>query len=102
MAANSLQNVRRLPKALTSSNAELPGRPSLDLARRRLTVEVNFSPRAAEYPASRERTLASDGVHLEVGHAVDISEQIRRLEANWNSRELALHTEDAVSPFTLA
>ena len=81
---------------MIATSLEFTSRSSLEANRRQASVEVNFSPRAADYSISRERHVPSEGVRLEVGHAVDISEQIRRLEANWNSRELALDAEETV------
>ena len=97
MAASKLQTASSLPIPLHGASSELTRRPSLDTIHRR--VEVNFAPRAAEFPIRRDCS-AVEGVRIEVGQAVDISEQIRRLEANWNSRELALDVGDTVRHMT--
>ena len=98
MAASRLQIVAKQPASLNAVSSELTSRAWLDASRRQASVEVNFSPRAADFACPRERKSSSEGVRVEVGHAVDISEQIRRLEANWNSRELAVDIEETVEP----
>ena len=100
MAASRLQAAANFPASLLPVGLEPGGRPSLDANRRQPSVEAYFSPRATEFSISREQVVRSEGVRLEVGHAVDISEQIRRLEANWNSRELALDAEETVKPYS--
>lgn len=94
MAASKLQTATSLPTPLNVASSDSTRRPSLETTRRK--VEVSFAPRAAEFHVSRERNAPVDGVRIEVGHAVDISEQVRRLEANWNSRELAVDIGDTV------
>lgn len=75
-------------------------RPSLDLSRpRRSSLEAKFSQRSAEASSSGLEALSGRGIRLEVGQAVDINEQKRRLEANWNSRDGLESIQDTVSVF---
>lgn len=80
--------------------SELPRRSSFECPpprSRRQSVEVKQRPRATEIQAPGIDCIARDGVRLEVGQAVDLSEQVRRLEANWNSEEIAEDLYETVS-----
>lgn len=91
------------------SSIDLPRKPALDCSAprsRKSALETNFSRSgASDAPASRGDSLAERAVRLEIGQAVDISEKIRRLEANWNRFETTSSDQDEVrsayQPFAL-
>ena len=90
MAAHRLQIASSRAQCLPGATTDLPRRSSHEAPRlRRPFLEAKFPLDSADVGVSEIDPAADRAVRLEVGQAVDISEQIRRLEATWNSHDTA-------------
>ena len=84
--------------------ADLPRRSSFECPQprsRRQSLDIKAFPKAKEAQTTDLGFVSRDGVRLEVGQAVDISEQIRRLEANWNSEDVGTSFPEEAVIFVL-